>query len=88
MFEAQGIVSRLKENRLSPAEIKVALLLLKGYTNAEIASSLFVTEKTIKFHITSIYKRVKIYYRAKFIVWCLCPKLLAPHDTTFDQYLK
>lgn len=88
MFEVEGIIARYKECGFTPAELRVALLVLKGYTNQEMADTLFVTPKTIRFHTSSIYRRSKMPSRAKFIVWSLYPKLLAPHDITFEKYLK
>jgi gentisate 1,2-dioxygenase len=32
---------------------------------------LFVTEKTVKFHLTNIYKKMNVKSRAQLIVWCL-----------------
>lgn len=46
----------LKE-KLSKQEIKVLELLAQGLSNAEIGAHLFVTEKTIKHHLTSIYSK-------------------------------
>jgi DNA-binding CsgD family transcriptional regulator len=41
------------------AEKEVVKKLLQGKSNKQIADELFVTEKCIKFHITSIYKKAK-----------------------------
>ena len=39
---------------------EVVELLKKGLTNKQIADKLFVCEKTIKFHLTNIYKIVGV----------------------------
>ena len=36
-----------------------------------VASRLFVTEKTVKFHLTNIYKKMTLRSRAQLIVWCM-----------------
>jgi hypothetical protein len=36
-----------------------------------VAGQLFVTEKTVKFHLTNIYKKMSVKSRAQLIVWCL-----------------
>lgn len=41
----------------SKAEMGIIDFLGSGMTNAEIADRLFVTEKTVKFHITNIYRK-------------------------------
>lgn len=56
---------------LSPAEKNVAELIAKGFSNKEISKMLFVTEKTIKYHITNIHKKLKIKSRNKLIVFAL-----------------
>ncbi len=47
------LVSNLTED-LSPREFEVLELLVKGKQNKEIAAALFITERTVKFHISSI----------------------------------
>lgn len=61
----------LKQNGLSNRETEVAALVSKGLRNKEVANKLFVTEKTVKFHLTNIYKKLKINSRSKLILWCL-----------------
>ncbi len=56
---------------LSNREVEVAELVSKGLANKEVAEKLFVTEKTVKFHLTNIYKKMTIRSRAQLIVWCL-----------------
>jgi len=56
---------------LSSRESEVAELTVKGLSNKEIANHLFVTEKTIRFHLTNIYKKMEVKSRAQLIVWCL-----------------
>ena len=47
----------LIQKGLSNRESEVAELVSKGLSNKEVANQLFVTEKTVKFHLTNIYKR-------------------------------
>jgi DNA-binding CsgD family transcriptional regulator len=56
---------------LSNREAEVAELVSKGLSNKEVANQLFVTEKTVKFHLTNIYKKMNVKSRAQLIVWCL-----------------
>lgn len=56
---------------LSNRESEVAELVTKGLSNKEVANQLFVTEKTVKFHLTNIYKKMNVKSRAQLIVWCL-----------------
>ncbi|MDZ4676221.1 MAG: helix-turn-helix transcriptional regulator [Oligoflexia bacterium] len=61
----------LTQRGLSHREAEVAELVSKGLSNKEVASQLFVTEKTFKFHLTNIYKKMSVKSRAQLIVWCV-----------------
>jgi DNA-binding CsgD family transcriptional regulator len=61
----------LIQKGLSNREAEVAELVTKGLSNKEVANQLFVTEKTVKFHLTNIYKKMVVKSRAQLIVWCL-----------------
>ena len=61
----------LIQKGLSNGECEVAEFVSKGLSNKEVANQLFVTEKTVKFHLTNIYKKMNVKSRAQLIVWCL-----------------
>ena len=61
----------LIQKGLSNREAEVAELVSRGLSNKEVANQLFVTEKTVKFHLTNIYKKMNVKSRAQLIVWCL-----------------
>lgn len=50
---------------LSNRETEVIELVSKGKKNSVVADELFVTEKTVKFHLTNIYKKMKVSSRAQ-----------------------
>jgi DNA-binding NarL/FixJ family response regulator len=54
---------------LSEREIEIALLLIKGYSNKQIASELFITEGTTKNYISSIYSKINISDRTKAVLF-------------------
>lgn len=54
---------------LSNREVEVAKVVVQGKTNKETANLLFVTEKTVKFHLTNIYKKLAVKSRTQMIVW-------------------
>lgn len=61
----------LIQKGLSNREAEVAVLVSQGLPNKQVAEKLFVTEKTVKFHLTNIYKKMNVKSRAQLIVWCL-----------------
>lgn len=72
-FSKEGVdflKDHLIERGLSKREIEVVVLVLQGLTNKQVADKLCVAEKTVKFHLTNIYKRMKISRRSQ-IVWTL-----------------
>jgi DNA-binding CsgD family transcriptional regulator len=45
---------------LTPSERRIAELAAHGQSNREIAQALFVTPKTVEFHLTSVYRKLGI----------------------------
>lgn len=58
----------IDQYNLSGREIEVVQEIVLGQTNKECANRLFVTEKTIKFHLTNIYKKMGVKSRSALIV--------------------
>jgi DNA-binding CsgD family transcriptional regulator len=52
--------ARPDEGGLTPAEWNVARMAANGYTNREIAESLYVTASTVEQHLTRIYRKLRI----------------------------
>lgn len=52
-------------NPLTPRELDVLAELTKGKSNREIAASLFVTEKTVKTHISNIFTKLAVQDRTQ-----------------------
>jgi DNA-binding CsgD family transcriptional regulator len=50
---------------LTGAERRVAALAADGHTNREIARKLFVTTSTVEQHLTRVYRKLDIRYRAE-----------------------
>jgi DNA-binding CsgD family transcriptional regulator/tetratricopeptide (TPR) repeat protein len=55
-------------DQLTPQELQIALLLAAGRTTREAASSLFLSPKTVEYHLRSIYRKLGISSRAELTV--------------------
>lgn len=55
---------------LTQTESKIVKLVLRGYSNKKIASSLYLSEKTVKFHLYKVFKKLSIKSRSELILYC------------------
>lgn len=62
---ASRVAALAHQPRLSPREREVLALIAEGQSNKEIASALGVTERTVKFHVTSIFNKLGAENRAQ-----------------------
>lgn len=61
---------------LTPREVEILRLLLAGYTNKAIAFEIYVSEKTVEFHLDNIYTKIGVRTRLMAGVWALQQGLL------------
>ncbi len=57
------------EATLTPREWEILELLAQGYTNQQIAESLFVSLNTVRTHIRHIYRKLQVRNRAEAVSW-------------------
>jgi DNA-binding NarL/FixJ family response regulator len=50
---------------LTAQELAVAQLVARGLSNRQVASELFVSVKTVQFHLTRIYSKLRVSCRAE-----------------------
>lgn len=65
-------------NLLTPREQEVLAELTKGKSNREIASALFVTEKTVKTHISNIFAKLEVQDRTQAALYAVKHGLTEP----------
>jgi DNA-binding CsgD family transcriptional regulator len=63
--ELGGIGGRTREEGLTSAERRVADLVAEGRTNREVASALFLTERTVASHLTHVYAKLGVRSRTE-----------------------
>jgi DNA-binding CsgD family transcriptional regulator len=70
-LRASGLTLRRRERgaqeQLTPQELQIAALVAEGRTNREVAATLFVTPKTVEFHLTRIYRKLEIHSRSELV---------------------
>ncbi|HWL26221.1 MAG TPA: response regulator transcription factor [Ureibacillus sp.] len=70
------------KNPLTPREQDVLAELTKGKSNREIASSLFVTEKTVKTHISNIFNKLDVQDRTQAALYAVKHNLTESSEGT------
>jgi len=77
---SQSIASKIAEmvsganigvNDLSKRETEVLEYLASGLSNQDIADKLFVSKRTIRFHLKNIYQKLYMDSRSEVIVWAI-----------------
>ena len=68
--------SKVEEDNLSRREIQVLLLIADGKNNREIADNLFISEKTVKNHVSNIFKKIDVVDRTQAAVYAFKNKIV------------
>lgn len=79
--QAQSVIEAVSKkphftNKLSKRESEVLAEMTKGKTNKEIAESLFVSEKTIKTHVTHIFNKLQVTDRTQAAIYAMQNNLI------------
>jgi DNA-binding NarL/FixJ family response regulator len=56
---------------LTPREMQILQLVIEGKTNRAIASEIYISEKTVEFHLDNIYTKIGVRSRLMASVWAL-----------------
>jgi DNA-binding CsgD family transcriptional regulator len=51
--------------RLTPQELQIALLVADGKSNRDVAGAMFVSRKTVEYHLSHIYRKLNVHSRAE-----------------------
>ena len=54
-------------DQLTPQELQIALQVAEGKTNREVGAALFLSPKTVEFHLSRIYRKLGIRSRAELV---------------------
>ncbi len=61
--EVAGRRDQAVRHRLTPQELQVALVLARGQTTREAAARLFLSPKTVEYHLRNVYDKLEIHSR-------------------------
>lgn len=68
LAKAQDAPSKIGSNGLTAREREVIGLMANGYGNKQIARKLFISEKTVKNHVSNIYRKLSCNDRAQAVL--------------------
>lgn len=79
--QAQSVIEAVSKkphftNKLSKREAEVLAEMAKGKTNKEIAETLFVSEKTIKTHVSHIFNKLQVTDRTQAAIYAMQNNLI------------
>lgn len=63
--------SHIKHSKLTKREIEVLKLITQGLLNKEIADTLCISEKTVKNHVSNIFKKIEVSDRTQAAVYAI-----------------
>jgi DNA-binding NarL/FixJ family response regulator len=64
--------------RLTPREREILRLVAEGHSNATLAKMLWVTQQTVKFHLSNVYRKLGVSNRTEAARWAQLNGLLPP----------
>lgn len=74
----------MRPTRLTKREIEVLTLIAQGHSSKEAADSLFVSKRTVDFHLANIYEKLQVNNRVQ--AFRAATKLgLIPFEPTFHM---
>lgn len=79
--EAKSVMETMSQkphynHKLSKRELDVLSEMVKGKTNKEIANALYVSEKTIKTHVSHIFNKLEVTDRTQAAIYAIENKLI------------
>jgi len=64
-------------NELTRRELEILQLVAEGHSNSQLAKMLWVTEQTVKFHLSNVYRKLGVSNRTEASRWAQLNGLLA-----------
>jgi DNA-binding CsgD family transcriptional regulator len=55
--------------KLTKREFEVLTLLAQGLTSGQVANELYVSKRTVDFHIANLYDKLQVPHRVAMVAW-------------------
>jgi DNA-binding NarL/FixJ family response regulator len=65
----EDLPAQVRDDRISKREHEIVKLLCKGFSNKQIAQQLFISETTVKTHISNILAKLNLHDRMQIVVY-------------------
>ena len=78
LVAVEPVVRSTLSGRLSGRETEVVRLIARGQSNAEIAAALFLSETTVKTHVRSILRKLRLRDRVQIVIAAYESGLVGP----------
>lgn len=76
-FHQKKKQANTKSNELTEREKDVLLCLVEGLSNKEIAERLYISDKTVKIHVSNILKKLSVKSRSQAIIYAVQNQIVA-----------
>lgn len=83
--EPREPVASVETPELTRRELEILQLVAEGHSNSQLAKKLWVTEQTVKFHLSNIYRKLDVVNRTEASRWAhlhgLLPEIASATET-------
>jgi NarL family two-component system response regulator LiaR len=69
---------------LTERELDVLLCIARGFTNQEIANTLFISDRTVRTHVSNIFSKLHLANRTQAALYALREGLTSLEEATSD----
>ncbi|KPB03391.1 response regulator [Bacillus sp. CHD6a] len=76
-YHQQGIQQSEDTTTLTEREQEVLVCLVEGLSNKEIAQRLYISDKTVKIHVSKIFKKLNVKSRSQVVIYAVQHKLVS-----------
>ena len=79
-YERRSTTVTEEDCPLTDRELEILKLVAEGHTNGRIARELWVTEQTVKFHLSNLYRKLGVGNRTEASRYAYMHNLVRPHE--------